>query len=113
MIDTATYYSRICDNVLSRKLQLTGATLVVGPKWCGKTETALQAAASVIYIQSDPQYKETGKIMPSLLLEGETPRLIDEWQEVNPAFLMVLTGGKFAYQRKDGVLVLPLACLKN
>ena len=54
----------------------------MGPKWCGKTETALQAAASVIYIQSDPQYKETGKIMPSLLLEGKTPRLIDEWQEV-------------------------------
>jgi predicted AAA+ superfamily ATPase len=49
---------------------------------CGKTETSLQAAKSVIYIQSDPQYKETGKLMPSLLLEGETPRLIDEWQEV-------------------------------
>lgn len=81
-MDTFTYYPRICDEVLSRKMHLTGATLVVGPKWCGKTETALQAAASVIYIQSDPQYKETGKIMPSLLLEGETPRLIDEWQEV-------------------------------
>jgi len=76
------YYPRICDKVLSRKLQLTGATLVVGPKWCGKTETALQAAASVIFIQSDPQYKEAGKLMPSLLLEGEIPRLIDEWQEV-------------------------------
>jgi len=81
-METVNYYPRICDNVLSRKLQLTGATLIVGPKWCGKTETALQAAASVIYIQSDPQYKETGKIMPSLLLEGKTPRLIDEWQEV-------------------------------
>jgi len=79
---TVPYYPRICDEVLNRKLQLTGATLVVGPKWCGKTETALQAAASVIYIQSDPQYKDTGKIMPSLLLEGETPRLIDEWQDV-------------------------------
>lgn len=76
------YYPRICDIVLADKLQLTGATLVVGPKWCGKTETALQAAASVIYIQSDPQYKETGKLIPSLLLEGENPRLIDEWQEV-------------------------------
>jgi len=81
-METVNYYPRICDNVLSRKLQLTGASLIVGPKWCGKTETALQAAASVIYIQSDPQYKETGKIMPSLLLEGKTPRLIDEWQEV-------------------------------
>jgi uncharacterized protein len=81
-METANYYPRICDKVLSRKLQLTGATLIVGPKWCGKTETALQAAGSAIYIQSDPQYKETGKIIPSLLLEGETPRLIDEWQEV-------------------------------
>jgi predicted AAA+ superfamily ATPase len=81
-MESVTYYPRICDKVLSQKLQLTGATLIVGPKWCGKTETALQAARSVIYIQSDPQYKETGKIMPSLLLEGETPRLIDEWQEV-------------------------------
>jgi len=81
-METVNYYPRICDQVLNRKLQLTGATLIVGPKWCGKTETALQAVRSVIYIQSDPQYKETGKIMPSLLLEGETPRLIDEWQEV-------------------------------
>lgn len=81
-MDTVAYYPRICDKVLSRKLQLTGATLVIGPKWCGKTETALQAAGSVIYIQSDPQFKETGKLMPSLLLEGKTPRLIDEWQDV-------------------------------
>ena len=81
-MESITYYPRICDKVLSQKLQLTGATLIVGPKWCGKTETALQAVRSVIYIQSDPQFKETGKIMPSLLLEGETPRLIDEWQEV-------------------------------
>lgn len=52
-METVNYYPRICDQVLNRKLQLTGATLVVGPKWCGKTETALQAARSVIYIQSD------------------------------------------------------------
>jgi predicted AAA+ superfamily ATPase len=81
-MEGVTYFPRICDKVLRRKLQLTGATLIVGPKWCGKTETALQAAGSVIYIQSDPQYKETGKVLPALLLEGETPRLIDEWQEV-------------------------------
>lgn len=81
-MNALTYYPRICDKVLNQKLQLTGATLVIGPKWCGKTETALQASKSVIYIQSDPQYKETGKLMPSLLLEGDTPRLIDEWQEV-------------------------------
>ena len=64
-MNTKTYYPRICDKILQEKLQLTGASLVIGPKWCGKTETALQASASVIYIQSDPQYKETGKLMPS------------------------------------------------
>ena len=42
---TVPYYPRSCDNVLNRQLQLTGATLVVEPKWCGKTEAALQAAA--------------------------------------------------------------------
>jgi len=61
-MESVQYYPRICDKVLSEKLGLTGATLIVGPKWCGKTETALQAAGSVIYIQSDPQYKETGKL---------------------------------------------------
>lgn len=81
-MESVNYYPRIWDEVLRNKMQLTGAALIVGPKWCGKTETALQLAKSVIYIQSDPQYKETGKLIPSLLLEGETPRLIDEWQDV-------------------------------
>ena len=75
------YYPRICDRVLQNKLKITGAVLIVGPKWCGKTETALQAAKSVLFIQENTQNKETAKIMPSLLLEGETPRLIDEWQD--------------------------------
>ena len=75
------YYPRICDRVLQKKLKITGAVLIVGPKWCGKTETALQAAKSVLFIQENTQNKETAKIMPSLLLEGETPRLIDEWQD--------------------------------
>lgn len=75
------YYSRICDKVLQDKLKLTGAVLIVGAKWCGKTETALQAANSVLFIQESPQHREAAKMMPSLLLEGETPRLIDEWQD--------------------------------
>lgn len=75
------YYPRVCDTVLQNKLDITGAVLIVGPKWCGKTETALQAAKSVLFIQENSQNKETAKIMPSLLLEGETPRLIDEWQD--------------------------------
>ncbi|MDY9918614.1 MULTISPECIES: DUF4143 domain-containing protein [Proteiniphilum] len=80
-MDAIGYYPRICDSVLRNKLKLTGAVLIVGAKWCGKTETALQAASSVLFIQEDPQHKEAAKMMPSLLLEGETPRLIDEWQD--------------------------------
>ena len=75
------YYPRICDRILQNKLKITGAVLIVGAKWCGKTETALQSANSVLFIQESPQHKEMAKMMPSLLLEGETPRLIDEWQD--------------------------------
>lgn len=75
------YYPRICDRVLQYKLKISGAVLIVGAKWCGKTETALQSANSVLFIQESPQHKETAKIAPLLLLEGETPRLIDEWQD--------------------------------
>lgn len=80
-MDAKGYYPRICDRVLQDKLKLTGAVLIVGAKWCGKTETALQAAHSVLFIQESPQHKEAARMMPSLLLEGETPRLIDEWQD--------------------------------
>ena len=72
---TKGYCQRICDSILQRKLNVTGAVLIVGAKWCGKTETALQAANSVLYVQENPGYKEMAKITPSLLLEGETPRL--------------------------------------
>ena len=77
----AEYYPRIGDRVLEKKLQISGAVLIEGAKWCGKTETALQAAGSVLFIQERPQHEEMAKMMPSLLLEGDTPRLIDEWQD--------------------------------
>ena len=80
-METKEYYPRICDRVLQYKLKISGAVLIVGAKWCGKTETALQSANSVLFIQENPKHKETAKILPSLLLEGETPRLIDEWQD--------------------------------
>lgn len=65
------YYPRICDRILQNKLKITGAVLIVGAKWCGKTETALQSANSVLFIQESPQHKETAKMMPSPLLEEE------------------------------------------
>ena len=77
------YRSRIADKVLLEKLESKGAVLIEGPKWCGKTTTAAQIAKSFIFIQ-DPakrdQYLKMAELNPSLLLEGDTPRLIDEWQ---------------------------------
>ena len=69
--------------ILSKALQSSGAVLIEGAKWCGKTRTAQQAARSILMMQ-DPDrktaYLQTASIKPSLLLEGETPRLLDEWQ---------------------------------
>ena len=78
------YLKRISDKVLSERLEAFGAVLIEGPKWCGKTTTAEQQAKSVIKMQ-DPdmssEYLATIESKPSLLLLGNTPRLIDEWQD--------------------------------
>lgn len=78
-----TYKKRIADDVLIRKLKGEGAVLIEGPKWCGKTTTAEQIAKSVLYM-ANPESKEQNLMMadinPSLLLDGDVPRLIDEWQ---------------------------------
>lgn len=79
----STYKPRIADKLLRQELEGMGAVLIKGPKWCGKTTTAEQLARSVIYID-EPENAElnirTSEINPSQLLEGDTPRLIDEWQ---------------------------------
>ncbi|MCD8376365.1 MAG: DUF4143 domain-containing protein [Oscillospiraceae bacterium] len=78
-----TYRKRIADDILVRKLEGKGAVLIEGPKWCGKTTTAEQLAASVLYMD-DPEKKEQNIAMselnPKRLLKGAVPRLIDEWQ---------------------------------
>ncbi len=77
------YYPRIADKLLADALQTSGAVLIEGPKWCGKTRTASETAQSVLYMQ-DADNRESNiqaaSIKPSLLLKGEVPRLIDEWQ---------------------------------
>lgn len=77
------YKKRIADILLDRKLEDIGAVLIEGPKWCGKTTCAEQKAKSVIYM-NDPKkssmYMQLAKMSPQTLLEGETPKLIDEWQ---------------------------------
>lgn len=77
------YLSRLCDVELQKALQSAGAVLIEGAKWCGKTSTATNASRSVLYMQ-DPDSAVSNRALadtkPSLLLKGETPRLIDEWQ---------------------------------
>ncbi len=78
------YIPRIADQLLSDRLQAFGAVLIEGPKWCGKTTTAMQQSRSVLRLQ-DPDmrsaYIATSQARPSNLLRGATPRLIDEWQD--------------------------------
>ena len=78
------YFPRIADLELQRRLNYIGAVLIEGPKWCGKTTTALQQARSVLRLQN-PDFRDaylaTAETRPSNLLKGETPRLIDEWQD--------------------------------
>lgn len=74
---------RCIDKELERFLGVVGAILIVGPKWCGKTTTAEQFAKSVLKLQDidkQEEYRMWLDIKPSKLLEGEKPRLIDEWQ---------------------------------
>ena len=79
----ADYRKRIADDMLSSRLRRKGAVLIEGPKWCGKTTTAEQQAASILYM-ADPmrrqQYLQAAKVNVNWLLSGGSPRLIDEWQ---------------------------------
>ena len=78
------YLHRVADKMLQERLETFGAVLIEGPKWTGKTTTAEQHAKSFIKLQ-DPdmadEYLATAATKPSLLLKGEKPRLIDEWQD--------------------------------
>ncbi len=77
------YLPRIADELLKRRLSVSGAVLIEGPKWCGKTRTAKEISKSQLYMQ-DPDkrvsYLKAADTKPSLLLKGDVPRLLDEWQ---------------------------------
>jgi predicted AAA+ superfamily ATPase len=79
------YLIRLVDKTIERYLGLFGALSIEGPKWCGKTWTALNHANSVVYIL-DPQNgyanREAARLNPASILDGNRPLLIDEWQEV-------------------------------
>lgn len=79
------YRPRIIDDQVDEYLDVFGAVAIEGPKWCGKTWTSAFHCKSEIYI-GDPagnfQNRQLAGISPDLVLDGEAPRLIDEWQEV-------------------------------
>lgn len=83
-LNERTYLPRFADKIVAQKLEYAGAVEVRGPKWCGKTQTSLQLASSALMMQ-DPDrrndYHMLAKTKPSALLDGASPRLIDEWQE--------------------------------
>lgn len=79
------YLPRILDKILDERLEAKGAVLIEGPKWCGKTTTAKQHAKSFLVIDEIGALKRSkfiSETMPGKLLEGKTPRLIDEWQMI-------------------------------
>ena len=78
------YLPRLSDKRLRLLLEAMGAVLIEGAKWCGKTSSARQHASSVLYLQEPDRrraYMNLADTQPSILLQGETPRLLDEWQD--------------------------------
>ncbi len=111
------YLNRTADILLKEKLDAFGAVLIEGPKWCGKTTTATQQAKSILALQDvdmQENYRKTATVKPSILLKGENPRLIDEWQDIpvlwdavrnevdkrGEAGLFILTGSNAVDQTK-------------
>lgn len=95
------YLPRVADKMLERYLKSSGAVQIKGPKWCGKTATAEQQAKSAVYMQ-DPDKSASlmalAESKPSVILEGDEPRLIDEWQEAPQIWDAV----RFAVDRGKG-----------
>ncbi len=111
------YMDRLVDQVLRDELEAFGAVYITGPKWCGKTTTGMRLAKSHLFMQdpdSRQQYLDMAALQPSRLLDGENPRLIDEWQDApqlwdairyevdrrSAAGLFILTGSTSVDQRK-------------
>jgi len=86
-VEKRNYRPRMIDKTVEEYLTAFGAVCLEGPKWCGKTWTSSYHSKSEIYL-GDPagnfQNRQLAELSPALVLEGETPRLIDEWQEVPP-----------------------------
>lgn len=101
------YRKRVADDLLELQLEAAGYVLVEGAKWCGKTTTALQQARSVIFLDDPAQkqlYSQLAEMKVQKLLEGDNPRLLDEWQK----FPQLWDACRFVVDRssKDGMFIL-------
>lgn len=76
------YIPRLADAELDTRLRATGAVLIEGARGCGKTQTGLRVARSAVRLDRDRAARDAGLLNPALLLAGDRPRLIDEWQLV-------------------------------
>lgn len=91
------YYERLIEEEIALKLRTSGAVLVAGPKFCGKTTTCLRYQKSFVKLNTK-QAIELAKLNPKAVLEGETPRLIDEWQTVPDLWNQVKDNLDFDYR---------------
>ena len=105
MLKPKEYKPRLIEKHLDEYLNSFGAVCIEGPKYCGKTWTARSRAKSAAFIgdpQNNFQMRTMAQLSPDLVLKGEVPRLIDEWQEVPPLWDAVrfdvdIDGGKGKY----------------
>ena len=99
--DKTGYLPRIADDLLANQLQDSAAVHIKGPKWCGKTSTAARASRSQVFLQDPdrgPALLALADAAPSVLLRGDKPRLIDEWQMAPQLWDAV----RFAVDREQG-----------
>jgi predicted AAA+ superfamily ATPase len=100
--ENRSYLPRVTDAIIAKKLKGLGGLMIVGPKWCGKTSTAEQFSNSAAYLDDTENGENNIKVAslnPKALLEGKTPRLIDEWQLAPTIFDAVR---REIDKRKDG-----------
>ncbi|MDR0854279.1 MAG: DUF4143 domain-containing protein [Clostridiales Family XIII bacterium] len=101
------YIKRTIDATIELKLQVTGGVVIKGPKWCGKTTTAKQFAKSILDLQNTKTLETNRQLAEndiSLLLKGNLPRLIDEWQVIPEIWNAVRTD--IDEQNKQGLYIL-------
>jgi len=91
------YYKRLIESEIERKLMTSGAIVVAGPKFCGKTTTCMLYQKSFIKLNTK-QVIALAKLDPKAVLDGETPRLIDEWQTVPDIWNQVKDNLDFKYE---------------